>query len=801
MRSAIGRAAWQTTLCFTALLIGGIALRADGNRRPRLFLIVCDGLTLDDLNLRNGATSRLTYLAQHGSVGLMSCAVPEPKTDTSALLTIAAGRPALAERTDEQAANDWEKAPGERISAAESHRIRSGQGFLTAFDPRRSVKHLGVQELKWRGLDRTRLGEYLAEAAPPVRARLIGNADTSGWRRRGALLTVDRLGVGGGLVALRSYDPRLPYGLIDNPAALVDYALQDQVDFVVIQLGDGARADSARARLSESEYREAHDHAVLMLDSVLSLLGARLNGKGADILVIAPRPPAADASHPLEWGRLTPILGYGPDFPPGAFTSATTRTTGLIANTDIAPTILRMYNLPVPTTMIGRPVRVVSDHTSDSLGARRLARLARLDFLAWANSAALAPFLCILGGFCFLCCIGGLFSLRAGRRSAAKLFAFGLLCALNFPAAQLFAPLLLSRGLIAYGLIIAAWMAALAAVTFAAARLLRVSVPVAACALNLAAVLTDLVSGGHLLKDALISDYYLSGFRYYGIGNDYLGLIVAYALAGPFSVLDDLQRAGRDGTATARLSRRLPVHAGMASAIADVSAAESEFGQPAAAAVSADGRPAAENRAVTVVLVAWAGIAIILGWPAWGANSGSLVVTCVAFGLGWRLLRCSTANWLHALTFCLAGVVLMFGFAFLDARIHGDQSGHAGSALRAANAGRGLGYLTNIITGKIRLHLTLFSSAWTWVTASLIAGALLIAPMLAANEIDETRRRRAWLARSSSLIVPTAIAALIFKDTGIVTVCYLLAGYVLVGFYYLLTPSSRSCSQAPLERN
>ena len=321
-------------LLVVALCMAAPGARSDDWKRPRLFMIVCDGLTLDDLHLGDNTNPHLASLAENGALGLMNCAAADPRTDTAAMLTLATGRVARAEPTDEHAANDWEKAPGERISAAESHKLRLGlpPPGPNAFDAGRSIKHLGIRELRMRGLDTARLGAVLADAVPPVTTRSVGNADTSGWRRRAALLTVDGMGVGAGVVALRSYDPSRPFGLTDSPPAMVQYALWSDADFTVIQLGDGARAETARPHLSDAAYREAHDHAVRLLNMLVFLLTEKLQGDRADILIVSPRPPAADAAHPAAWNHLTPIIGYGPNFPPGTFSSASTRTLSLISN-------------------------------------------------------------------------------------------------------------------------------------------------------------------------------------------------------------------------------------------------------------------------------------------------------------------------------------------------------------------------------------------------------------------------------------------------------------------------------------
>ena len=253
---------------------------------------------------------------------------------------------------------------------------------------------------------------------------------------------------------------------MDNPISLVQYALQKHVDLVVIQMGDGARAEAARVHLSEAQYREDHDHAMRMLNMLVFLLTEHLKGEPADILIVAPRPPAADAHHPDNWNHLTPIIGYGPDFPPGMFTSATTRTPGLIANIDVAPTLLSLYHLPIPRTMIGRPLSISAIVSRAKSASDRLAYLSRLDFLATLNAAALAPVLVALAALTLLFALGGLLALKTEFRTGASLGAMGVISLMNFPAALLLAPLLVPPTLIEYGLRIGAWMVALTLVTW-----------------------------------------------------------------------------------------------------------------------------------------------------------------------------------------------------------------------------------------------------------------------------------------------------------------------------------------------
>src|SRR5262249_12682371 len=146
-------------------------------------------------------------------------------------------------------------------------------------------------------------------------------------------------------------------------------------------------------------------------------------GRSADILIVSPYPPADDARHPDSWHRLPPVLALGPDFSAGLLTSATTRTPGLLANVDIAPTLLNLFHAPIPATMIGHPVQSLL--TSPS-GLIRSAAVARLDYVATLNAHAVVGVVVPLGAFCFLMVMGSLVARKRGGREASRWFAPGL---------------------------------------------------------------------------------------------------------------------------------------------------------------------------------------------------------------------------------------------------------------------------------------------------------------------------------------------------------------------------------------
>jgi hypothetical protein len=708
---------------------------------------VCDALTLDDL--RDNDFPHLAHYAETGAVGVMNCAVAGPKTPTAATLTLAVGQQARGEPTDEQAFNGWETVAGERGTAREVFARRIG--LISAGNLPYGIVHLGFASLMRRGLAEERLGAALAQARPPVRTLVLGSADTDIPGRRAALLTVDAAGRGSGVLPLSRQAAAAPFRRVDDPVRLMQAALESDADCVVIQLGDTARAEALRPRLAPVDYLAARKAALRRLNILLFLLVGRLEQEGeqADLLLVSPYPPSDDTRHPAAWGRLPPILARGPHFPPGLLASATTRTPGLVANTDIAPTILRLLDASVPLTMVGRPLRSVPAFAS---GPMRVAAVARLEYIAALNGRATVPILLPLGAACVFLVFGAMIARRRGGTEASRRFAPGFVFFLTLPTALLLAPLLVPPTLFEYGLRIVAWMLILTAACYLAAQRLRVSPPVVAAFLGMALVAGDTLAGQPLLKDSLFSSYPLSGIRYYGVGNEYLGALLGFALAGGFAWLDD---------------RRLPYPPGDA------------------------------GRGPRLLLaLGWLLLMLLLGWPGLGANAGSLAATGAGFGVGAAILRGRRPTVRLALACIAAGLLLAFAFSALDAAL--AQTGgvsHSGAAIRAASEGRGPGYLAQIAARKIAMNLRLLLTPWILLAAAVIAGTMLAAQALIGDALKSVLQRRPWMARGWAAIAAAAGAALVFKDSGVVTVAFLIGGACLILLYYSLVP----CAQKPMD--
>ena len=100
-------------------------------------------------------------------------------------------------------------------------------------------------------------------------------------------------------------------------------------------------------------------------------------GAQALIIVLALQPTAGmdrvgDEVTPIVMAEGVPANLFPTNGPMHALTSDTTRYPGLVANVDVAPTILSFFHVPIPSSMSGSPMRVTRAPAPFSLDRRQI---------------------------------------------------------------------------------------------------------------------------------------------------------------------------------------------------------------------------------------------------------------------------------------------------------------------------------------------------------------------------------------------------------------------------------------------
>ncbi len=365
--------------------------------------------------------------------------------------------------------------------------------------------------------------------------------------------------------------------------------------------------------------------------------------RGDDMLIAFERAPAAEREV-LAIG----VAGEGFD---GNLTSDTTRTSGFVLATDLAPTILERYGLEVPEEMSGSAIRSEGDRDAAAVQDRadrmrvvskRRGAVALRNTIAWLLLAALAT------------------ALSRGRLGRTAFALFGL-SVVYLPALLLVGAAVRPDELLVERLIVGLGAPALAAITLLLRR--GWEALAIACGVTLGAYAIDIIAGSPLTAQSLLGPNPGLGVRFFGIGNE-LEAILAVAIP-------------------------VGVGAGLASA-------------------AAHGHPPSRRAAVAAFLIVGGASALVFAAGRFGADVGAAIVfpagaavAALAVPGVYERLR---GRWL-LLALLVAAPVLGLAVLFaIDLALGGD----AHLSRSVIDAG-GAGELADVVERRLRLGASSFA--------------------------------------------------------------------------------------------
>jgi hypothetical protein len=438
-------------------------------------------------------------------------------------------------------------------------------------------------------------------------------------------------------------------------------------------------------------------------------LRSRLRGRDLLVALAAP-PPAPDRELPIG------IAGAGFH---GRLTSESTHTDGLLVSTDLAPTILRRFGVPVPSEVAGQTITAAG--AADPGALEDLA--SRLAAVPEHRPQTLAVSLL---GWTALALLGGLAGGRGGLRLSLRLLG----CTVYYLPALLLLAAALEPGQIAETLILALGAPVLGALTLAVAG------PwgglAIASAISVGGYAIDVVAGSGFTSLSLIGPNPVGGTRFYGIGNELEAIIAVLVPIGVGAALT--ARRGRIDPSAAAAAFALVAGVAIAAFApgrfgADVGAAvDLSIGAAVAAIVclgAARGRAVLLVAAIPLVVVA----ALALVDLASGGDSHLTRSVLDAGGLhdlgqvAERRLRLSAQNferYVGSPALWTAGAVIVIGLVG-HRRVAGWFAGrrYAGAGFVGALAGAATAVLVNDSGGLVLMVATiplLGAVAVAWAT-------------------------------------------------------------------------------------
>lgn len=673
----------------------------------KVYLLVIDKLSIDDLNRAD--TPHLFQLIQDGSVGVQSNRTLGSGSSEDGALTMGAGNLAQAGALHLLAYNANTIVPGRSQSAEEYyHNLTGNQAGKSAV---LLVNLPELQQLQAQAQVNTQLGalgEVLRKNGQ--KACVIGNGDINGeLSRMGTALGMDARG----RVALGDVGPntvqkvknsyitsQTNYRYIANNLT----SLSNGAQLVVLELSNLSRlekADQATPSVAAAERKKLLYQLDEFVGSILPQIAAN-----DLLLVVSPSAPAAQVE--LK-NTFTPVIIKGPGYSKGALYSPATRRDYIVANTDIAPTILQFLNLPVPNTvMVGRPVSSV---IGDSGNLQTVQELGTHTALVNRLRAPLVKGYVVLQIMVIILALLAILGWPALRRYVIPTVCSLVVIPLVFLLSSVL-PWTKEWQYITSVIIISAvltWLGYLMTRNQPYKIFLLVSL------ITLVVLDLDILTGTYLIQNSVLGYDPMSGARYYGIGNEYLGILLGASI---------ITGVG--------LYRRLPA------------------------------RWAALIVGVFFVVQSW-----LVAAPTMGAQTDGVITVPLAFAVTLVLLANWKVGWKAAVSVLVLIMLLVGGLAAYELSRPVAQQTHVGRAAAEIVQG-GVGQALTIISRKVGMNIkliryTIWSRVFMVILVSL--GVLLFYPAGAMLRIKENYP---YLFKGFAGIMTGAVVGGLINDSGIV---------------------------------
>jgi len=505
----------------------------------RVVMVIVDRLSIGDLNAV--PMPHFRALLQKGALGLMNDNTAGGQIPENTYASIGAGAHIAASGTAALGLNSGEKPPAGTAAAGEAYRWSTGRKA-----PAGSLVELGIAGI----VRQTAKLPYPAQPgllgsalhAAGLKTAALGNADTpAGLQRQVVTVAMDGRGlVDGGDVSddLLTSDPQFPGGMRTDYKKLQARFMRLPADtaFTVIETGDLSRLEEERQNTLDAPLQAQRRQALARIDDFLGWLAGRLDLRRDLLLVVA---PTAGGNTITGVNYLTPVLAVGNGVSPGLLTSSTTKRPGIIMNTDLAPTVLHFFGLPaVGMDLTGQPLQVLPAHN-------RLQALTTMQnqLVLTYNARPILQRVYIFYQFILL--LVSLYCIFWRRIRAGRILEPFLLSVMVVPLVYLLLPLLPQVNIALLGLELFVLTVVITWAVVALHRSIGLDPFIVLCFANAGLILIDALLGSPLQKNALLGYDPIVGARFYGIGNEYMGILIGSILIGSTALLTRLPHRRR----------------------------------------------------------------------------------------------------------------------------------------------------------------------------------------------------------------------------------------------------------------
>ena len=572
----------------------------------------------------------------------------------------------------------------------------------------------------------------------------IGNADLADPERRSraaALMAITpdgQVAAGSVTPSLLMSDDESAGGVRLDPGAVAKATSEalDSSDVVVVELSDLERAAQViNDKLSPAEAERLQRRALQQSDEVLGEVLDLVDPSRDLTLMLTPDVPFGPA-------QLGIFAAQGPGLDPGWARSASTRRTGYVTLTDIAPSILAAFDIKLPTSMPDTRLIRSADRAGGQLPIAELTEANDTSVCIMATHDPAATVFVVLIVLLVLLTLG----LWYFRPTLVRHLAVPALTLMAVPPVAFMMGLSGRLACVPPPLYVALMVGGSAVLAFAVMALTRrclVAAPVVIAALSFVVLVVDLWTGATLQIDTVFGYSPQVAGRFAGLGNLAFALLAVSAL-----ILASV------GQALVWPSRQ-------------------------------DGDEPGSTRASPVVLVAIGLLAIttviVDGHPALGSDVGGVLALVPAFSIIVLLLAGRRVGWKTMGLIGIGTVAVLGVFGAIDLARPPDQRTHLGRFLESvANGEAG-----TILSRKIDANLSILTSS-VWSLVLPVAAVFVVFLATRSNTpLTEVLRRVPGMRLLVDAAMLCALLGAALNDSGVAIIGLFLAVLVPMTLFLL----------------
>ena len=680
----------------------------DFNAQKKVYMILVDKISINDIS--PSITPNIYNMVENGALGLASSRTLRGQNNMDSCITIGAGNIARVYGTGIIGCNSDETVTAAGKTAAEHYLSLTGYAAAGS-----EVLLVNLPEVVV-GLSKESvstipgaLGENLR--LNNLKVAVLGNSDYDGDLLRTAVTVgMDATGQ----VALGDVGPdtliSLPHRLL-NEGTNYSYLqeklsmVKPQADLIIIELSDLARlekADQAFPYLADNE-------KVQCLNQIDRMVGHILTEAVPDRDLVLLFPPSPAKEQLALKNKFLPVVAYGDGISSGFLSSGSTRRDFIVANTDIAPTVLDFFGINDELgSMIGVPIRVNS-FTGDKL--HTAASISDTTSTTTRLRSLLVKSYVVMQIIFILLAVAAIFWIKALRRIVEPL----VISLVTVPLIFLFLGKL-PYTMDVYFIFAAVFLIIILTTVFSLIFKHKIFYAFAAISgITLLALNIDVLTGTNLIQSSVLGYDPMAGARYYGIGNEYMGIMLGSSIVVAVALFE-------------RHSSKL---------------------------------------VLALLTLFFIFQCYIIGSPTMGAQSDGIITAPAAYLITLFLLYNIKMNWRILIAICGVIIAAAAGLIGYEMQRPVELQTHLGRAFHQVSSG-GLEQFLTIASRKVNMNITLIKyTIWSRVFLVMFAvlSLLVFRPV---GALEQLLKKRPILVKGFLGIITGAVIGLIINDSGIV---------------------------------